>query len=177
MISKNDIFKSIRHEANVCKHLYGKLPEGCMEYRPTTGQRSTIELLRYLAVVGIAGTRSMIEHDWSIWGTYKSRADQMTPEDFPEVMDQQMDELEAYLDTISDEDFETKTLKLPTGQELPIDIGLMNSIVKWLTAYKMQLFLYTKANGRDDIGTVNCWAGIDMPPRQKPAPAAEEAAV
>jgi hypothetical protein len=31
-------------------------------------------------------------------------------------------------------------------------------------AYKTQLFLYIKANGNHDIGTMNLWAGMDQAP-------------
>jgi hypothetical protein len=178
MITRNDILASIRHESDVCKHLFSKLPLESMEYRPTPGQRSTIELLRYLAVIGIAGTRSMIEKDWSIFGGYKERVAAMTAEEFPAMMDLQMQEIEEYIGALSDEEFETGTMRPPTGGEIPIDLGLVNSVLKWLTAYKMQIFLYAKSNGRDDISTINVWAGIDAPPKQKPveAPAEESAA-
>lgn len=178
MITKNDILASIRHESDVCKHLFTKLPEGSMEYRPTPGQRSTLELLRYIAIIGIAGARGMIERNWSAFGPYKERIAGMTAEEFPAMMDLQMRELEEYLGAFSDEEFASKTMQLPTGGEAPLDLGLFNSVIKWLTAYKMQLFLYAKSNGRDDISTINCWAGIDAPPKAAPAevPAEETAA-
>ena len=28
-------------------------------------------------------------------------------------------------------------------------------------AYRMQLFLYLKANGRDELNTFNLWGGVD----------------
>jgi hypothetical protein len=177
MITKNDILESIRHESNVCKHLAGKLTEGSLEYRPTPGQRSTLELLRYLSVAGIAATRSMVAKDWSIWGTYKPRAEAMTAEEFPALMDQQMEELTAFLDTIDDEAFHTQIVKLPTGHEMPVDAGLVNSVLKWFAAYKMQLFLYAKSTGSENITTYDCWAGIDTPPRQKPAEVPADEAV
>jgi hypothetical protein len=178
MITKNDILESIRHEINICNHLYGKLTEDSLEYRPTPGQRSTIELLRYLSVIGIAATRSMIEKDWSVWGTYKARAEQMSAEQFPAMMDLQMDEIAAYVNGLSDEEFNTGTLKTPMGQEVAIDFGLVSTVLKWLTAYKMQLFLYAKATGSQNLTTSNCWAGVDMPPKPEVVeePAGESAA-
>jgi hypothetical protein len=32
-------------------------------------------------------------------------------------------------------------------------------------AYRTQLFLYLKACGREELGTMNLWAGMDMPPK------------
>ena len=31
------------------------------------------------------------------------------------------------------------------------------------TAYRTQLFLYLKACGREELSTMNLWAGVDMP--------------
>jgi hypothetical protein len=31
--------------------------------------------------------------------------------------------------------------------------------------YRTQLFLYLKANGREELSTVNLWAGIDAMPK------------
>jgi hypothetical protein len=39
--------------------------------------------------------------------------------------------------------------------------ALVETTLKWLTAYRMQLFLYAKASGNEKIGTANNWAGVD----------------
>jgi hypothetical protein len=176
MISKQDMLDSIQHEFNICKHLHGKFTPESMEYRPSPAQRSTLELMRYLSVLGIAATRSMAAKDWSIYGSYKERAANMAAEDFPAAMDRQIEELREYLDSFSDEEFNALTLTLPNGQELPVLLGLMNSILKWFTAYKMQLFLYAKANGRLEMDTFNAWFGVDAPAKVPVAETAEEEA-
>ena len=38
--------------------------------------------------------------------------------------------------------------------------AIMSGPLKWLTGYKMQLFLYAKATGAE-IGTSNAWGGYD----------------
>jgi hypothetical protein len=53
---------------------------------------------------------------------------------------------------------------MPGGGELPLGAALLNGPFKWLTSYKLQLFLYAKANGAA-IGTVNAWAGMDSKPQ------------
>lgn len=174
MITKDDILNSIAHEIHCCKHIYGKLPSDSFDYRPTPGQRSTLELLRYISIIGIAGTRMMIERNREVWQEYGERSKTMEPDGFPAAMDLQLQELKDLLAPYSEEDMNSKTLRLMTGNEVPINVGLMNTVVKWLTAYKMQLFLYTKSCGRDDISTYDCWAGIDTPVKEQPA--AEEAA-
>jgi hypothetical protein len=42
---------------------------------------------------------------------------------------------------------------------------LFNGMLKGLTAYRMQLFTFIKASGRDDIGTSNVWQGVDSQPQ------------
>ncbi len=41
-----------------------------------------------------------------------------------------------------------------------LGLAILNGPLKWLTAYKLQLFLYAKACGAE-IGTANAWAGMD----------------
>ncbi len=40
-------------------------------------------------------------------------------------------------------------------------------IVTWVlsghAAYRMQLFLYLKASGREELNTMNLWSGVDAP--------------
>ena len=40
---------------------------------------------------------------------------------------------------------------------------LVNSVLSGCAAYRTQLFLYLKACGRDELNTMNLWAGIDAP--------------
>ncbi len=40
---------------------------------------------------------------------------------------------------------------------------LVECLLKWAAAYKMQLFLYIKSSGNSSIGTSNLWGGMDMP--------------
>lgn len=174
MISKNTLEKSILHECTVCKHLHGKFTAAGFEYRPTPEQRSTLELLRYLAVVGIATMKSMDAGDWGPWKQYSASVAQMTADEFPAAMDRQMEEIRAMFAGITQEEMETRIVRMPWGEEVPFDLAMMESLLKWFTGYKMQLFLYAKATGAADLSTPNCWMGIDVPAREEKV---EEAAV
>ena len=55
----------------------------------------------------------------------------------------------------------TRQARLPTGVIQNLGLAVINGPLKWLSAYKLQLFLYAKATGARDIGTSNAWAGID----------------
>lgn len=160
MITKAQLAASMVHECNVSIHLFSKLSPAALGYRPTEGQRTTEELLRYLAICGIAGTRSMAEGNWKIFEEYRARVESMTIEEFPDAMARQRDELTAFFDQASD-DLLAREAGVPGAGKMPLDAAIMNGPLKWLTSYKMQLFLYAKATGAADIGTANAWGGFD----------------
>jgi hypothetical protein len=67
--------------------------------------------------------------------------------------------LARILDGWSDEDF-----RLPVdmfGRKVSRGSLVISLVVSGHAAYRTQLFLYLKANGREELSTVNLWAGID----------------
>lgn len=163
MISKDQLAASMGRECDICQHLFTKVPSDAMDYRPTPGQRSTLELVRYLSYCGIGGIRSLSTGDWKSFGEYQTRAATLTPEEFPEAMARQKREIAEAIAKLSDEQLRTQEAKMPGGGVLPLGAALMSGPLKWLTAYKMQLFLYAKQAGTAQIGTANAWAGMDRP--------------
>ncbi len=166
MINKQTLCDSMIHDCNVSKHLYSKLGPGAMDYRPTPGQRSTLELLRYLAACGSGAVASMASNDWDTYAKYSAPVKEMSGDAFPAAMEQQVTDLQKLFDSVSDEDFATKEAPMPGGGTMPLGQAILHGPAKWLTAYKMQLFLYAKAAGARDIGTVNAWVGMDPPPKE-----------
>ena len=160
MITKAQLAASMVHECNVSIHLVEKLSPAAAGYRPTDGQRTTEELLGYLAVCGIAGTRSMAEGNWKIFSEYRERVKDLAVGEFPAAMARQRDELTAFFEQATDE-LMAKEAGVPGGGKMPLDAAIMNGPLKWLTGYKMQLFLYAKATGSAKLGTTNAWAGLD----------------
>lgn len=168
MISKSHLLDSMLHECTVAQHLYSKLTPVSFDYRPSANQRSTTELLQYLSVIGIAGCTCMAEHDWKLFAPFSERAKAMTSGQFVEAMDRQKAELITFFKGLSEERLATQEAPLPGGATQPLAVALMNGPLKWLTAYKLQLFLYAKASGVDAIGTSNAWRGVDMAPNPAP---------
>lgn len=163
MLNKDDLCELMLFECDVAKHLHGKLPQGCLDYRPTPGQRSTLELLRYLAHCGISGCYALWDGNWDRYGASAARTQEMSAEEFPAVMDRQKQEIRAFFDAMSPEDFATRPATEPTGVTTKLCRALVDMPLRWLGGYRMQLFLYAKAAGNAEIGTANCWAGIDWP--------------
>ena len=49
VLTKTELIASLRNEVRILLHLAGKIDPAALEYRPTAKQRSTFELLKYLA--------------------------------------------------------------------------------------------------------------------------------
>jgi hypothetical protein len=148
-------------ECDICLHLFSKLSPDAYDYKPSDSQRTTLELLRYLAACGIGGLRAMANSDWKLFNEELARTREMPAEDFPATMTRQKQAIEQFFASTSEAVLETKEAKMPGGATLPLGAGIMNGPLKWLAAYKLQLFLYAKATGAHQIGTANAWAGID----------------
>ena len=52
VLSKDELIASLQNEVRILLHLAGKIDRKQLDYRPTPKQRSTIELLQYLVVMG-----------------------------------------------------------------------------------------------------------------------------
>ncbi len=161
MYTKQEFIDSVIHEFAVLKHLAAKIPEGSADYRPSEKQRSVLELLQYLSYISSTGAKLILTDDMSVFGPAVERGAKTTVENFAQAMDQEQAEFLAIMDQFTDEEFK-KPINLFKGGEKTKAAWLVDSILKWLAAYKMQLFLYIKANGNFEIGTSNVWGGFDM---------------
>ncbi|TND10094.1 MAG: hypothetical protein FD123_342 [Bacteroidetes bacterium] len=167
MISRHDMLDAIIKECEICKHLYTKIPADTFDFRPTPGQRSTLELLRYLSICGSAPLHVVLNgSDWSLWKSFSERSATMTAEEFPAAMDRQIEEIKNLFAAIADTDLRSLDVKHPRGEVMKLGTGIVRMPLGWLTAYRMQLFLYAKQSGASDIGTSNNWAGVDRAPAQ-----------
>lgn len=175
MVSRQHLLEAILHEIDVCKHLFGKIPSEGFHFRFSERQRSTLELLRYLATCGIGPVRSLTAENWSLYDECDKEVESMRPEDFPAVMDRQGEMIREAFEAISDDDLEGKIVKAPgVAGALPLGGAIMRTSYAWLVAYRMQLFLHVKASGVPEIGTANNWAGIDWKPKEIEAQKAEQ---
>ena len=52
VLTKSELIVSLRDEVRILLHLASKIDRTWLDYRPTSKQRSTLELLRYLSVMG-----------------------------------------------------------------------------------------------------------------------------
>ena len=52
VMTKPELLASLQNEVRILLHLSSKIDRAQLDYRPTPKQRSTIELLKYLSVMG-----------------------------------------------------------------------------------------------------------------------------
>jgi hypothetical protein len=116
---------------------------------------------------GIGAIRWMDKGDYKIFVEMLEGTRFMKPEDFPAAMRKQKADIEQYFAEVSEEKLATHQASIPGGGTAPLAVAFLNGPLKWLTGYKLQLFMYAKAAGNEFISTPNAWAGIDRPPPKK----------
>lgn len=153
---------SMVKECNNIKHLFGKIPADKFDFRPSESQRSMIELLRYIAGCGKAPLHIFINgSDWKLWKPYMENQANLQPSEFLAAMDEQIAEITRMINSFAEEDFLNMEVKHPNGEIFTLGHGIMTMPFAWLTAYRMQLFLYLKQSGVADLSTSNNWQGKD----------------
>ena len=166
MITKDQLAAAMLRECDICIHLASKLPVGAADYRPSGTQRSTVELLRYLSICGSAALDCLAHADWKRFAGHAAEVKEMPVEGFAAAMEQQKAAITAFFARVTETDLESQEAPLPGGSgATPLGLAILNAPLKWLTAYKMQLFLYAKASGAAEIGTSNAWRGADPAPK------------
>jgi hypothetical protein len=163
VLTRQELIASLQNEVRILVHLCGKVEPAMLDYRPTPKQRSTIELLRYLAVMGPAlvpciKAGAFLEAEW------KAAAARVETLDFPALVQDLAAQSGFYaqaLGAFSDDDFRAEIdLFGMKGKRGPM---LVNLIIAGHAAYRTQLFLYLKSCGREELNTMNLWAGMDAP--------------
>ena len=163
MLNKNDLLDSLLREVEVVRHLVDKVPAGGWDHKPTENQRSTLEVARYLSFCGVGACYALVDGNWDRYKAWSEQTENLTPEEIPAALDRQRDALKKEFAAISDDDFANKKVTHPLGTEMTLGQGILDMSVKWMTGYRMQLFLYAKSAGNADLGTFNCWVGQDAP--------------
>lgn len=167
MITKDDILESMLNECDIVVHLASKLPAGGADHRVSDDQRSALEILRYLAFCGIGGTRAVIDGNWDAYKAWQEKTADVTPETFADAIAEQKQALTEAIGALTDDDL-ARDATHPLGHTLRVERMLIEMPLKWLVAYRMQLFTTIKAAGASDLWTPDCWGGVSM---ERPQPA------
>jgi len=159
MFTKDQFIASLTHETKVIKHLLTQIPAGKWDFRPTPGQRSTLELARYLTIVGSAATTYALTQAWDHWDALDASTKTLEGPQFAKALDRQVKGVVKALAATNDAALRRKQIKTWSGTPSTLGVGLIEMVLKSMTAYRMQLFLYAKQSGAEQLGTSDCWAG------------------
>jgi hypothetical protein len=164
VLTKDELIGSLQNEVRILLHLAGKIDRNKLDYRPTPKQRSTVELLQYLVVMGpmlIRGIRAG-SFDVPAWEKATAEAKAMNFDQILASIEKQRGIYADLLGGFSEADFRADVNLFGSGNSSKGSV-LVNLVLAGHAAYRTQLFLYLKACGRDELNTMNLWGGVDAP--------------
>ena len=170
MITPDQLIGSLKHEVTIIKHLGTKVTPDSLGYKPTDGQRTMLELMQYLTTCALVPARYMAVGNWDEGEALEKAAEAVTADTFAAAMDEQMTRLTDTIRGLSADGLAAER-QMPWGSPCSAGRGLVDAVLKCITAYRMQFFLYLKAAGRTELGPAQCWVGFDPPPAQPAQPA------
>jgi hypothetical protein len=165
VLTKDELIAAFQKEAHILTHLIAKVDPAKIGYRPSAKQRSVLELIQYLTVMAPAMTESIKGGEFTpeamgaIWGPRDAASKAMTWDQAVASIHGQGDEMSSMLSSWSDADFRSEINMF--GNDMTRGAGLVNMVLCGYAAYRTQLFLYLKATGREELNTINLWAGAD----------------
>ena len=165
VLTKSELIGSLQNEVRILLHLAGKADARALDYRPTPKQRSAFELLQYLTIMGPAliraaraGRSIRRPGRWprrrqppAIWtdpGGDRRAEGRIRDAAGRHVRRGLRTEVEMF------------------GMKTTRGAFIVNMVLCGCAAYRTQLFLYLKGCGREELSTMNLWAGMDPPAPQ-----------
>jgi hypothetical protein len=165
ILEKDELISSIRGEVPILLHLISKIDPSRLDHRPTPGQRSILELVRYLAIMAPIHLRAILADRFDMdgwtaaWTEGEAAAKAMNLEQAATAIAAQQDLVSGLLAGCPEERLR-ETFEM-FGMRSSRAALVVRLVLCHYTAYRMQLFLYLKASGREELGTLNLWAGRD----------------
>jgi hypothetical protein len=163
VLSKAELIGSLQNEIRILLHLASKVDARSIDYKPTAKQRSTIEWLRYLSIMGpglVKATKTGT-FDGEAWGAASKAADAMNLDQVTMAIAALSDMFAKEIGEMSDADFRVEIEMF--GQKYTKGSFLVNLVLSGYAAYRTQIFVYLKSCGREELNTMNLWAGMDAP--------------
>ena len=164
VLTKTELIESLQNEVRILLHLATKVDRAKLDYRPTPKQRSTIELLQYLTLMGPAliNAAKSGQFDVEAWTKGEEAAKAGSFDETIAALASQKDTYATLLGGMTDADFRTEIEMF--GMKYSRGAFIVNLVLSGCAAYRTQIFLYLKACGREELSTMNLWAGMDAPP-------------
>lgn len=164
ILTKEEFLSALRGEIRIILHLAAKIEPAQLDYRPSPTQRSTLELVQYLAIMGPIQLFGVLAGTWSMesWRTAWPTADTLDLPAATDAIAQQPALFAELLRDCSDDHLRAEIEMF--GRPSTRGAMLVSLVLSHYAAYRMQLFLYLKASGHSELNTLNLWAGVDKFP-------------
>ncbi|HKB13211.1 MAG TPA: hypothetical protein VKD69_21250 [Vicinamibacterales bacterium] len=169
VLTQSELIATLQQEVRILLHLAGKIEPTMLDYRPTPKQRSTLQLMQYMAIMGPTQLTCIEQGVFdrptlsATWSPAEANAARMSFEQTVAAIGDQSDEYARRLGAWTDADFRKEVDMF--GRQFSRGLLLVTLVVNGHAAYRTQLFLYLKSCGREELSTMNLWAGADMPAR------------
>lgn len=161
MYTKQDFINSFEYDVKIINHLIEKIPADQYGFKLIDNQRTVADLIHYLSSIFSMTLQVMREKNMELYKTLGANYPLITPENAVERMNAEVVKVKELLTAWTDEDLNA-TISMFGGPEMTKGQMLVDYLLQWAAAYKMQLFLYIKQMGIR-VGTSNVWGGMDMP--------------
>ena len=159
VLTREELVASLQNEVRILLHLASKIDRSQLDYRPAPNQRSTLELLRYLTMMGpecIACIRSGV-FDSASWQAAQAAADRLDFDQVLAALERLTTRYAELIGKFSDADLHDE-IQLLFWNASRASI-IVNLVLCGQAAYRAQLFLYLKACGCPGLSTSNLWGG------------------
>jgi hypothetical protein len=163
VLTKSELVASLRDEVRILLHLASKIDRTGLDYRPSRTQRSMLELLRYLSVMGpeLAKAAKAGAFDPAVWGSAVKAAETRDFDETLRVIAAQPGIYADVLGAIPDAEYRREIQMF--GHPTTRGAFIVRYVLGGHAAYRTQVFLYLKACGHDELATSNLWSGVDAP--------------
>jgi len=165
VLTKDELLSLLRNEVRLLEHLVSKADPAKLDYRPGPKQRSTLELLQYLAIMPRIHFRHVMASAFDMdafgrdWNEAEASAKTMKLDQVKEAIGRQPAMFEELLGPCSGEYLREEVAMF--GGKTSRGEWLVSLVLVHYAAYRMQFFLYLKASGREELNTMNLWVGRD----------------
>jgi hypothetical protein len=172
VLTKEEAIAALQNEVRLAIHLISKIEPSMLDYRPSPKQRSLIELVRYFVIMAPVQLRFVVAGNFTmetwvqVWRADETIAKAMSLDQAKAAIAKQPALFSELLAPCTDADFR-KEIEM-FGNKATRGMWIVRLPLTHFAAYRMQLFLYLKACGRDELNTMNLWAGIDAAPDPPP---------
>ena len=165
VLTKEEAVASLQNEVRLVLHLMSKIEPAMLDYRPAPGQRSLLELCRYFVPMAPVQLRFVIAGNFTMeswipaWTAEAATANAMNLEEVKAALAKQSALFAEMLAPVPDAAFRQEIEMF--GNRATRGLWTVRLPLTHFAAYRMQLFLYLKACGKEELNTMNLWAGVD----------------